>query len=201
MSSPRATSTIALTLACAIGLAACSGGSAKPSPTSAMPPKQTTTPTAKTPTATATTTAYKGPASVPIAARARTDAGRIAFAKHYIDQINETGKNPQVGVLEPLALPTCKTCANFAAAVKSLEKSGRRYTGNSFISRSSLFPVSSDRDVVEIVVDSPKLRVLNEEGTVYKSYPGDKRAGLVFYMTWSSRWMIHEIKIDDSPER
>lgn len=206
MPTTRATPTIALTLACATGLVACSGESDKPAPaststTSASPTQQSTTPTTTTATPKTTTNGYKGPVSVPVAARARTDAGRIAFAKHYIDQINETGKNPKVGVLEPLALPSCKTCANFASTVKSLETSGRKYKGNSFTAISSLFPKPTDRDIVEIIVDSPRLQVLNKKGIVYKVYPGDKRAGLVFYLGWFSKWIVKEIKIDDSSLR
>lgn len=184
----------------ACSMTGCSSGS-KPTPPTPAPSKPSTSSTSTATSVPATSSdGYTGPASVPVAARAHTDAGRIAFAKHYVNQINETGKNPRTGILEPLALPTCKTCANFASTVSSLKNSGRHYDGNSFIVRSSLFPQLDHRDLVEIILDSPKLTVIASDGSIQKTYPGDVRAGLVFYLTWQDRWLIDQIKIDRNPE-
>ena len=43
--------------------------------------------------------------------------GAEAFAIHYLEMVNYTGRHPEEGLLEPLAAEGCKSCANHEEAV------------------------------------------------------------------------------------
>lgn len=180
----------------AITVTGCSGDP-KPAP-STTTSSQPSTPSTSTTTSVPATSSdgYNGPASVPVAARAHTDAGRIAFAKHYVNQINETGKNPRTGILEPLALPTCKTCRNYSSTVSSLQRSQNKYTGDSFQILKVGFPQPGDRDVIELVCRGLRIDQVDTGKNTVKTYSGIERGGLVFYLDWQDGWKISKIKFD-----
>ncbi len=188
----RAAPTIVLTLACAIGLAACSGGSDKPTPTSAASPKQTTTPTVMTPQPTVKPTAngYNGPASVPVAARARTDAGRIAFAKHYIDEVNRTNQTPTPGVLEKLSLPTCKTCKRQIQTVLLLKRKNEHFIGDTYQVRRIEFPIHTNHNLVEAFCYGPTGKHVSKDGKIVEVFPEEKNFNIVFTMKWAGFWKV-----------
>lgn len=182
----------------ATALAGCSG-TPKPAPSTTPSSKPSTSSTTTTTPVPATSSdGYNGPASVPVAARAHTDAGRIAFAKHYVNQINETGKNPRTGILEPLALPSCKTCANYSSTVTSLQRSRNKYTGDSFQTLRVTFPQLGDRDVIELVCRGLNIVQIDAKNNVVKTYSGVEQGGLVFYLNWQYGWKISKIKFDMS---
>ena len=190
---------VLLAVAGSASVSACSGGS------TTAPSATTTTARATTSSSTTSTTsippstltpAYDGPTGVPAAARAHTDAGRIAFATYYVQQINETGKHPKAGVLEPLALPTCKSCTNYSGTVRELVSGKTRYTGDSFQIVDTVFPEVANHDVVEVTCEGLRLQEVDGQGRVVQTYPKDGRGGLVFYIAWSHSWKVSEIKVD-----
>ncbi|XAS76358.1 hypothetical protein V3G39_17205 [Dermatophilaceae bacterium Sec6.4] len=201
MSQIRITITTALLAVLTVSSVSGCSGNPKPAPStptmSKMPTSgATTSTTSSKPAPSPSQDEYTGPASVPMAARAHTDAGRIAFAKHYIDQINETGKNPQTGILEPLALPTCKTCNNYSETVASLQRSHTHYATDSFKILGIRFPQSPDETVVEIVCRGLRVKKLDSTGRTLETYPEVTRGGLAFYFSWNNHWIISKIKFD-----
>ena len=195
-------SATALLVTGSIGLAACSSSpstrSNTTSSTTASSSATTPSPTTSTPAVSSTSNAtYDGPAGVPVAARAHTDAGRIAFARYYVQQINETGKHPKVGVLEPLALPTCKSCSAFADSVKQLEQKGNQYTTDTFVVQRSE-PLAQDPSVTELVCSQNQIHEVDQGGRVVNTTAAIKRFGLVFYLSWANSWRVSEIQNDMS---
>lgn len=189
-----------LVVAASTGLSACSGGSNTPpssasSTTTSTTPSSTSTTTSITPSS--STPSYDGPAGVPTAARAHTDAGRIAFAKYYVQQINETGKHPKVGVLEPLALSTCKSCAAFADSVKQLQRKGNRYTTDTFAVNHTQIP-GQDQSITELVCSQYEVKEVDRTGRVVNTTAAVRKFGLVFYLEWQRAWRVSEIQNDMS---
>ncbi len=74
-------------LACLVVLGGCGGN---PEPTPLADP---------TPSTSATTTPSPSPPAIPAAARKKTKAGAIAFARHFIEALNYAGK---IGDTKPL---------------------------------------------------------------------------------------------------
>lgn len=204
MSQARTTITTALLAVLTVSSVAGCSGTPKPAPStstvSKVPTSSATTSTPSTkPAPTPSQDGYTGPASVPLAARAHTDAGRIAFAKHYIDQINETGKNPQTGILEPLALPTCKTCANFAGTVKQMVKGKQHLDGTTFENIRTGPSLGSVVPAVELLCSQSLIHRVDSFGKVLESAQQIPHLGIVLYIRWMNRqWKISAIKFDES---
>lgn len=192
-------------MAAVVAVAGCGGGSggpASPSSSTSMTSTATPSPTSSSPTpstsSTSTGTAAGAP-GVPEAARQHTEAGAIAFSRHYADLINKTGSQPEIGVLEPLALDSCKTCRNYAGNVKYLKKNGLRNSAAAATIRSSYRVIGMPGMVVEVVVNQNKIDVIDAKGVAFRHYPFVANAGLVFDLQWTARgWRVITIKIDSN---
>lgn len=198
---------LALALAGGV-LTGCSGGSSEPG--SSSPSSTSTTATSSTTSTAATTTTttqsstsnatYAGAPGVPEEAKFKTDAGAIAFAKYYLETVNKVGKEPKVGVLEPLALPSCKTCkAQQLTVADDLKKSGRHVAGDQFtiVSAHRITGYQTEM-VVNVICTQPKIEVVDASGAIVESYPAeDSRSGMVFNLRWQDGWRAATIKIDE----
>ncbi|NYJ75178.1 hypothetical protein [Allobranchiibius huperziae] len=115
-----------------------------------------------------------------------------------MQQINETGKHPKVGVLEPLALPTCKSCANYSMTVSLLVKGKTHYTGDSFKIRDAAFQ-SSDHSLVQISGDVLKVIETDSTGRIRGGYPPASDVQFVVFLApWSGLWRVSEIKVEQA---
>lgn len=112
-----------LTLAAVIGalgfgVAGC-GGSAEPQPL----PRPTAS-TSPSPSAT--------PPVMPAAAKEKSKAGAIAFARHYVDLINFAQSTGHVAELRAVEDAGCKSCQRADAYLEGLYKSGGSIRGGEF---------------------------------------------------------------------
>ncbi|TWE10305.1 DUF6318 family protein [Rudaeicoccus suwonensis] len=187
-----------------VGVAGC-GGSSSETAGSSVPvitaASKATSPSASASASPSSSGTAAGAPGVPEAARQHTEAGAKAFAKHYVDLINETGLRPRTGVLEPLALDSCKTCANYEGNVASLQKDGERNSAPAAsFHYAARLPFESGM-VIEAVVDQNAINVLNAKDVVVNKYPFEKNLGLVFYLSWTETgWKCSAIKIDQDAD-
>jgi hypothetical protein len=63
----------------------------------------------------------------PQAWEVKSEAGAVAFAKHWIDVFNEAMPTGDTRKLESLSEPACKTCTAFAKRLESIYASGGFY--------------------------------------------------------------------------
>ncbi|WP_152186085.1 DUF6318 family protein [Segeticoccus rhizosphaerae] len=111
------------------------GGTVAGGPTTAPPtndPTGTTTPsdpaTSSSPRPTKGTEEAGAP-GVPKAARQHTNKGAEAFVRYYNQQLNIAWSKPKTGLLKPLSLPSCKTCAAYEGTARDSEKRDRHLDG------------------------------------------------------------------------
>lgn len=208
--------TVPFVLLGVLALAGCGGDdepAAMPTPedslsTKAAPPPEDTQQTSDAPDDEATTTSAPpddeketlAPPSADI--DEDSEAGAEAFARHYIDLINQTGMEPEEGVLEPLSGPNCETCANFAVAVIGLAEEGHRYSGPVFeVTRVDplVFP---DEAAVTVEAKQLAVDVLDVDGTVVTSEEashGTMRFDLS--RTDGDRWVVDGIAVGEAPDQ
>ncbi|GAA3668085.1 hypothetical protein FB459_1395 [Yimella lutea] len=179
----------------------CGGGSpaAKSSPPSstttsaASPTTSKTTSTSATPTSQTSNATYAGAPGVPEAAKHKTDAGAIAFAKHYLETVNKVGQKPNAGVLEPLATPSCKTCKNQQRTVNKLIAEKATFSGPQFVIGDAA-KLPGPQTVVGVVVGQPATQIVNGTGTVLHESEDEGRAQAVLELRWASGWRVAELK-------
>lgn len=194
---------LALALAGGV-LTGCSGGSSEaesssPSSTSTTATSSTTSTATTTTTTTQSSTSnatYAGAPGVPEEAKYKTDAGAIAFAKFYNEEINRLGLAPQAGVLERYAAPTCKTCKGHSDTITSNVKDGSRFAGPQF---KTLRAYTNVDGTVGLVVEMPKVDIIRPDGSVSDTFPAEATEARVFRLIWTATgWRVAEIQSDSS---
>lgn len=141
-----------------------------------------------------------GAPGVPEPARHKSKDGAIAFARYYIAQINETGIHPKKGVLEPLALDSCKTCDNFENTVMAYLDDGEELAGPTLIVKSANHVVALDKKTVnngvEVICDQPAVAVHGPSPSMMSAL---SQTGLVFSLTWTpGGWRVDGIYVDNA---
>lgn len=158
------------------------------------PPTGTKSASAK-PTPSSSGTAAGAP-GVPEAARQHTKAGAKAFARYYMGLLNETGLHPKVGILEPLALSTCKSCKNHQNSVRELVAEKQHFTKRQMSVKS--VAIAGDTQAatnVEVHGYEPKVDIVGADGGFVKSYPEVRDQGLIFELYWTRQgWRIATVK-------
>lgn len=178
-----------------------SSGTATPtgSPTTPAPPSSPTSATA-TPKPTATAGGGAGAPGVPAAARQHTDKGAEAFARHYVDVINETGIKPVQGKLEPLAADSCKSCANHASTVAYFVNHEQHYSSPIFrvFDTSASAKSQSVDTIIDVTVKQLPTKVLDNTNEVVETVPANS-AVLVFDLGWTAHgWQVANIRVRET---
>jgi hypothetical protein len=81
------------------------------------------------PTASLSPSASPTPPVMPAAAKEKTKAGAIAFARHYVDLINHAQATGDVSPLAAAERPDCTSCQRSRSAVTQLYESGATVDG------------------------------------------------------------------------
>jgi hypothetical protein len=136
--------------------------------------------------------------SVPKAARQNTDAGAEAFARFYLEVVNRAWRLPDPNLLRPLALPTCRTCANLVATAEDLLKTKQHYAGDAgLVGRSVVAPgTSTGRAVIELVYDQRATEIVDRSGKRIERVRSKKSQSQVT-LQWRAPqgWRVSEIKL------
>ena len=193
------TTVAAAVAALALGLAGCSdSGQPSPPPTQDQPtttsspadtsPTTKAAPTTEAPSETAST-------NLPPEATEDSEAGAEAFALHYIELINQTGQNPEPGVLEPLSEETCKTCKNFEENVEYLIANELHNDGPAARVHSVNAVNLGATTNVELTFDQLQVNVVDGAGDVAHSYELEENVTFVFRLRYQDGWLIEEIRV------
>lgn len=147
--------------------------------------------TSSTPTASSTAAGAPG---VPEPARQHTKAGAVAFSRYYWDVVNRTAVSPTVGLLEPLASDSCKTCRNFANTVRINVKNDQHFSGP----EGRITKAEWRMDGPWLFVQPSQVRLIdNETGKVIKKYPKESPYIWVVSLEWANGWQIVSMQVAD----
>lgn len=188
----------AAALVAAATLGSCSGGD--PGPATTTPPVTSTaatTTTAQPPTMTPTPTATVDPviAKIPAAARKHTQSGSEAFAKYYIEQVNEAFVKGASRPLEGLASPSCKVCAALESSARELQAKRRHHKGLSIeVKSAQANRYDSQVTTVVILIEQHRVPVVDEQGRQVDETSSDTGAFLAT-MQFNNKWYIERLQV------
>ncbi len=193
------TTVAAAVAALALGLAGCSNSGQPSPPPTPDQPTTTSSPSDTSPTTEAapTTEAPSETTStgLPPEATEDSEAGAEAFALHYIELINQTGQNPEPGVLEPLSEETCKTCKNFEGNVDYLITNSLHNDGPAARVHGARAVDLGQTMNVHVELDQLEVDVVDQDGEVANSYELVEGVVFVFQLRYSDGWTIEEIRV------
>ena len=132
---------------------------------------------------------------MPEEAKEQTDAGAEAFALHYIDLVNYTGRHPTQGLLEPLAQEGCQSCANRVDAVEYGVEHGDHLREDTFRPGEPTTLLTADTARVAIPVEQLAQDFYRGDNVIERSMTAQE-ATLVIRLDWDSGWLISEITVE-----
>lgn len=170
-----------------------------PVPTTSPPPDDVEETTAPPPLDTSESTAVddSGPPELPDEAQEDSESGAEAFALHYIDIINYTGRYPEVGLLEPLAAEGCLSCSNHEDAVAYMVDHGEsvELDGLEVGEVAPLHKPGEGLARVRVPTSQAAQPVLGNDGEIVDNVPA-MDATLVLDLVWNDGWLVSEIRVD-----
>ena len=177
---------------------ACSGDGDDPAtPTTSSSSSSTTSGTTTSPSTTSSTsaTATIDPADLPPEAQKHTPEGAAAFAKYYMQQVNEAWTAPDDAVLPSLSDPGCLSCKDLQETAEQLVRDKQHYT-KSPVTVTKAAPLSANPDGVQLVrlfMDQHKVDVIDASGKVVLTDQAKKLARTVG-LKWGGRsWLLYDI--------
>jgi Family of unknown function (DUF6318) len=171
------------TLAATIGvlcllLAAC-GGSAEPQP---LP----------RPTASLSPSPSATPPAMPAAATAKTRAGAIAAAKHFLEAMEYAGDTGQTRLFEDAYTSECTKCQGISEGIAGTYSKGGSIVGGAWIpKRVKFYSIKGDIATLDIVVDYEPQTLTPEAGAAQTTSPARPNVLKAFQMLWrDGRWRV-----------
>lgn len=136
-----------------------------------------------------------GPPQMPAQANEQTEEGAEAFALYYVNLINYTGTDPELGLLEPLAAESCTSCANHEESVAYAVENGQYLALEPLKIDKPTSIFTGDTSRVSIPVEQVAQAYLGEDGNpTDRDLPGEV-ATLVVRVLWEDGWLVSEITV------
>lgn len=136
-----------------------------------------------------------GPPEMPPEAQEQTQEGAEAFALHYIDLVNYTGRYPTLGLLEPLAQEECQSCANRVDAVAYGVEHGDHLRDDTFRPGEPMALLTEDSARVALPVTQLPQDFYRGDSVVDRRLSAEE-ATLVMRLIWNDGWSISEITVE-----
>ena len=176
-------------------LGGCTGGAEPdPSPSVSSGSPSSSASVSVTPSPSPSVTA-SGP-EIPAAAREQTEAGAIAFAEYFVEQVNIAWTEPRVGLVKSLSDAKCDFCSASEADAQLLVDNGQRYqtTPSELLEVEPIVGAPEGQQYLAIKLEQKSARIVDGSGAVVNS---NKRqvADLYMALIWSDdRWSMLEIE-------
>ena len=135
--------------------------------------------------------------TVPAAARANTSAGAEAFARFYLELVNEAWMRPDPDLLRPYVLSSCRTCANDIRTAADLRRRGQRYGGKAASLGTSVVAPEHARGqrTVQIVMRQLRQHIYDKQGRVVERVPSSTAVVEVTVSRASDLWRVNTIRV------
>ncbi|GAB3655754.1 hypothetical protein GCM10027596_09130 [Nocardioides korecus] len=178
----RALATTALT-GCLVLSSGCGGN-----PTPAPPPKTSPSPTASASSA-------PTPPALPAAAREKTKAGAVAFAKHYVSQLNYAALTGDVGELRALALGSCAGCQALTSGIAKVYVNGGSIRGGEWtVVGSKTYGFTQGHFFLDLAIRSSRQVVKESKTSTPRTFPGSRGQLRAFVLERrAGAWRVSEL--------
>ena len=194
---PYAATLVAL---CALGACTSSGAAGEPAKSSSAASSATTTTAAPS---TTTTSAAPSPttsvdpviAKIPAAARPHTQEGAEAFARFYMNQVNQAFTRADPAALDGLSGAGCKTCSSFRQGAEALKKKGQHHEGLSIsVDGAPANSYTAKTALIQIFVTQHSVPVVDRNG---KKVDQTKEGQGIFVATlsFSGHWTVDRMLV------
>lgn len=136
-----------------------------------------------------------GPPELPEEATEQTEEGAEAFAIHYLEMVNYTGRYPEEGLLEPLAAEGCKSCANHEEAVAYGVEYGDYLLEDTFVLGAADTIFTGEGARVSIPITQPEQTFYRDDEPIDR-VADFAEATLIVRVTWDDAWAVSEITVE-----
>jgi hypothetical protein len=160
-----------------------SGCVRNPEPAPAPAPTKTPSPSAS---------ASPSPPVMPEAAKARTKAGAIAYAKGFIEALNFAGASGDTKALRSLFIPLCTRCEAIADGIDQTYAAGGYFRGGNWTPTSFKFYVlRNDVAVLDAIVNYEAQTWLKSRGEKPITYRSSQNNLKAFNLRWQNTgWKV-----------
>ncbi|UUZ60584.1 DUF6318 family protein [Nocardioides sp. B-3] len=147
-------------------------------------------PTTSSPTASETTAA-------PEPREEQTEDGAIAFARHWIDLLNDARLEFETEPLANASTPECATCSNYVSLIDEWQSDGTTYVSKPWRIE-QVGVISSEADAVELGlrIFRPVEEITSPVGEVEKNR-GTRATYAATFHWGDSGWRMHELVIPE----
>lgn len=177
-------------LAAAALVAGCGGEGPKPS---TLPSKSASPSTSASPTPTAT------PPVLPAAAKAKSKAGAIAFARHFIELVNFATTAGDTQELRGNFISLCTKCEAFADTLDQTYSDGGGIRGGAWHAKTVRFyGIRNEVAFVDAVVDFDAQTWTRKSGARPTNYPASRNNLKAFNLRWTKAgsWAVSALDPD-----
>lgn len=132
----------------------------------------------------------------PAAWEVKSKAGAVAFAKHWVDVLNEAAATGELDALRSISSEKCESCGSFADLIESVYAAGRSFEGGTWQVVASVPTPDLDETVARVAmrIRQEPQRLVRGNSTL-RRYPG----GMVTYsahLDWAgSSWEMTDLEL------
>lgn len=169
-------------------VAGCGGESPKPTslPSTSASPSPSASPSATPPV-------------LPAAAKSKTKAGAIAFARHFIELVNYASAAGQTKELRANFNSLCTKCTAFADTIDQTYSDGGRIEGGAWHARTlRYYGIRNEVAFVDAIVDFDAQSWTKRAGAESTKYPASRNHLKAFNLRWTSTgaWAVSALDPD-----
>jgi hypothetical protein len=188
---------MAIAVGGALALAGCNGGGDEPTASTASSSLSSTTTSSASSTTTAspstTTSATIDPAKLPPEATEKTEAGAKAFAKFFVETLDQSQVEADPSTLVAISEPECQGCKIYVDLSRELAVKGQHQEGPALeLSDIGVRSSSDGRFQFDLLIDERPTRTVDKAGAVVASFPADKTTLRVDFNWISNQWRVKQ---------
>jgi hypothetical protein len=122
---------------------------------------------------------------MPAAAKSKTRAGAIAFARQYIAALNYAGATGDTTPLRDLYIPLCTRCEAIADGIDATYAAGGRIEGGQWRPTTfKFYAIKNEVAFVDAIVDYEEQAWTKKRGGEPKVFPASQRNLKAFNLRW-----------------
>ena len=135
--------------------------------------------------------------SVPPEASAETAQGAAAFARHYMDVLNQAYAAADPTLVQSVSSQECGGCQDLIGVVQALRRDGSRSAGGEYDVKSALAPAVVAGDViVDIVYERPPGQIVGADGAVVERAGSVGPTSAQMRLLWrNGAWVVQGYRV------
>ncbi len=131
---------------------------------------------------------------MPAAAKVKSKAGAIAFARHYLEQVSAAWTTPDASLIRDLGADPCEACAFFVKTAVDLQAKGQRYSSTVLrVGKVDSTEIAGNRAIVNLELTQLRSSVVDSSGKVVLTDSAKELKRRVQLGWKAGRWAVEEV--------